>query len=808
MKVSKNWLNQYVNINSDNTYLAEALTMAGLEIETVSDPYDYLQKVVVGRILRISKHSNADKLQCCQVDIGERVIPVVCGAKNIFENALIACALPGTCLPDGKVLKKTVIRNEPSEGMICSEKELGLGVASDGILIIEGPYKTGSLLKDALELTDTIFEIGLTPNRPDCASMIGVAREIAAIESETLNYPEMTFEETGPECSSMTSVIIDSPDHCPRYAARVMLDIQIKPSPKWLQNRLRAIGLRPINNIVDITNFVMMETGQPLHAFDYDLLDEHRIVVRTARKDEKFTTLDNKERTMEDDMLFICDGKKPVAVAGVMGGLNSEINDNTTRVLLESAYFNSTSVRRTSKRLGLSTDASYRFERGIDPDGVVWAIDRAAQLMKDICGATVCKGMVDNYPAPMEMVRVDVSVQQIHRLIGMKPDSEQIKALLSSIEFTVNNIDEDQLQVHVPSFRVDIKRPQDIMEEIARLIGYDEIPIVTPKMAIHTEKPSRHLVYRNLIKEFMNGFGFTEAINYSFISAKSADHLNLSATDSRRKDVKLRNPISEDQAVMRTSLVPGMLETVRRNLNQKNIHLKLFETGKVFLNHSNAPLPKECESLIMIWTGAAQPESWLQTERACDFYDLKGVVETLMLRLNIKKINFVKPVVSDHNYYRSGHVAQIEVKRNVVGITGEIHPEILHNYQIRQPVYVCEIDYETLYQLIPEKIVARPLSRFPSTFRDMTLILDNYVQSDAIIHVMRSCNEKLVSDIQVFNVYDGDPIPSGKKSMSFRITYRSLEETLKDEKINLIHADIGKTVIETFRADLPASSDK
>jgi len=804
MKVSKNWLSQYVNIKSDNNFLANALTMAGLEVESVYDPYDYLQKVVVGRIQSISAHSNADKLQCCQVDIGERVIPVVCGAKNIYENALIACALPGTCLPDGKTLKKTVIRNEPSEGMICSEKELGIGDASDGVLILDGPFQVGSLLKDALKLTDTVFEIGLTPNRPDCASMIGVARETAAIESEKLNYPEISFDESAPDCSSMTSVVIENPDHCPRYAARVMLDIQIAPSPQWLQNRLRAIGLRPINNVVDITNFVMMESGQPLHAFDYDLLDENRIVVRTAQKNEKFFTLDKKERTMEDDMLFICDGKKPVAVAGVMGGLNSEINNQTRRVLLESAYFNPTSVRRTSKRLGLSTDASYRFERGIDPDGVIWAVDRAAQLMKDICGATICKGIIDNYPSPMEIVRVDVNIKQLHRLIGIEPDQNQIKALLSSIEFTVNDIDEDHIQVHVPSFRVDVKRPQDIMEEIARLIGYDEIPIVTPISPIHAEKPSRHLKYRNYIKECLTGLGFTEAINYSFIAEESADRLNLASDDSRRKDVKLRNPISEDQAVMRTSLVPGMLETVRRNLNQKNIHLKMFETGKVFLNHSNAPLPKERETLILTITGAGQTESWQQSERACDFYDIKGVIETLMHKLHIKKVCFNKPEKSDCPYYRLGYVAQIEAKKKTVGIVGEIHAEVLNNYQIRQPIYVCEIDYETLYHLIPENIVARPLPRYPSTFRDMTLILDKNVQADAIIKVMRSCNEKLVADIDIFSVYDGDPIPDGKKSMSFRVTYQSWDETLKDEKINQIHTEIGKTVVETFQADLPS----
>jgi len=802
MKVSISWLNEYVTIKSDTDHLANALTMAGLEIDTISDPYDYLRNVVVGRIRTIRAHPNADKLQCCEVDIGESVIPVVCGAKNIFKNALIACALPGTCLPNGLELKKTVIRNEPSEGMICSEKELGIGDSGEGILILDGPYQTGALLKDALSLTDAVFEIGLTPNRPDCASMIGVAREIASIESTSLKYPEISFDETGPDCSTMTSVTIDAPEHCPRYAARVMMDIQIGPSPHWLQQRLLSIGLRPINNIVDITNFVMMETGQPLHAFDYDLLDENRIVVRTAQKGETFTTLDNKKRDMADDMLFICDGTKPVAVAGVMGGLNSEINKNTKRVLLESAYFAPTSVRRTSKRLGLSTDASYRFERGIDPDGVIWAIDRAAQLMKDICGATICKGIIDAYPRPIDMVQVDLSIKQLHRLIGIQPDRNQITSLLESIEFTVNAIDDDTIQVHVPSHRVDISRPQDLMEEVARLIGYDEIPVVSPKSTIMIEKSSLHLTYRNLIKQYMTGFGFTEAINYSFIEADSADRLNLSPDDLRHQHVALLNPISENQAVMRTTLVPGMLETIRRNLNYKNINLKLFEIGKIFLNDSNAPLPIERESIIAIWTGASQTEHWQQSETPCKYYDLKGVVESLLHRLHIKKACFKKPEKADP-YYNPGFVAQLFVKNNEIGFLGEIHPDVLQNYQIRQPVFLCEINYELLFPLIPEKIIARPLPRFPATTRDMTIIVDRQLQAKSILDVMRSCNERLVSDIQIISIYDGDPIPDGKKSMSFRITFRSWEETLKDEKINQVHTDIAKTVIKTFQADLP-----
>ncbi|MBF0452853.1 MAG: phenylalanine--tRNA ligase subunit beta [Candidatus Magnetomorum sp.] len=802
MKVSKSWLSEYVSIQSDTDHLADALTMAGLEIESVSDPYAHLKNVLVGKIRSIAPHPKADRLQCCRVDIGDKTISVVCGAKNIFEGALIACALPGTHLPNGLILKKTSIRDELSEGMICSETELGIGNAHEGILILDNSHTPGTLLNETLNLNDAVMEIGLTPNRPDCACMIGVAREIAAIESGTLKYPAITLNESGPDCSTMTSVTIENPDHCPRYAARVMLNVQVAPSPFWLQQRLSAVGLRPINNVVDITNFVMMETGQPLHAFDYDLLDEHRIVVRTARQDEKFTTLDKKERTMESDMLFICDGKKPVAVAGVMGGLNSEIHDGTQRVLLESAYFQPTSVRKTSKRLGLNTDASYRFERGIDPEGVIFAINRAAQLMNEICGATVCKGIVDVYPHTIPSVHIDVSVKKTHQLIGITPDQEQIESLLKSIEFTVNPIDEDLIRVNVPSFRVDVKRPQDIMEEVARLVGYNEIPSVSPGSAACVERPSRHLFYRQYIKQSMIGFGFFETINYSFISSDSADRLKLTSDDPRCHPVALLNPISEDQAVMRTSLVPGMLETIRRNLNQKNVNLKLFESGKIFLNHSNAPLPQEREGIVGIWTGTSQIENWQQTETACNFYDLKGVVEALMHRLYIKKLTFCKPEQADP-YFRKGSVAWMMVKQNKVGILGEIHSDVLGAYQIKQPVYLFEINYEALYPMIPEKLSARPLPRYPSTTRDMTLILDKAVQAKEILDVMKSCNEKLVSDIQIFSVYEGNPISEGKKSMSFRITFRSWEETLKDEKINQIHTDIAKTVIKTFHADLP-----
>ncbi len=493
MKVSLSWLKDYIAINMDSEQLAESLTMAGLEVDSVSDRYAYLDSVLVGRIDHVKPHPNADKLTICLVNTKDRDWSVVCGAPNVEEGMLAPLAKPGTVFPDGSRLGKSVIRGESSEGMLCSEAELGLGIDKSGIMSLDSSLNVGDRLADALGLLDTVFELDLTPNRPDCLSIIGIAREIAAIQKTPLKYPDYTIEDKADTIHKISSVKIEAPDHCPRYSARLVENVKVKSSPFWLQDRLLSIGLRPINNIVDITNFVMMETGQPLHGFDFDFLAENRIVVRTAAEGEKFITLDDKERTLGADTLMICDGAKAVGVGGVMGGLNSEIKATTTRVLIEGAYFNPVSIRKTSKKLGLGTDASHRFERGVDPEGTIRAVNRAARLMVELGQGTLIEGSIDEYPNPQSVKSISLSTRRTHRLLGINLEAGRIKELLESIEFKVENITsedgDERLDVIAPTFRVDISRPEDLMEEVARLSGYNNIPTSFPKMPAEGQNP-------------------------------------------------------------------------------------------------------------------------------------------------------------------------------------------------------------------------------------------------------------------------------------------------------------------------------
>jgi phenylalanyl-tRNA synthetase beta chain len=560
MKVSLSWLQNYMIVKMDVAALADALTMAGLEVETISDRYDYLEDIVVGLITEVRCHPQADRLKIVTVDIADKTISVVCGAPNIEKGKLGACALPGARFPDGTVLKKSMLRGEASEGMLCSAKELGLGDDARGIMELEGNLPIGVSLKRALNVSDPVLEIDLTPNRPDCLSIIGLAREIAAIEKTQINYPatgHKTPVATDQHIAKLSSVSVQEPELCPRYAARLIVDIAVGESPFWLKDRLVSVGLKPINNVVDITNFVMLETGQPLHAFDFDRLAENRIVVRAARANEIFVTLDTKERTLSEGMLLICDGEKPVALAGVMGGLNSEIELTTTRVLLESAYFDPISIRKTAKQLGLNTDASHRFERGVDPHKTVAALNRAALLIAQTSGGKLVDGVLDEHLKPAPEKTVNLSVSRLNEILGTNLEAHTVRGLLESIEFEVKHLDADILLVTPPSFRVDIERFEDLIEEIARLWGYNKIRTTYPLIPAKSRHPSTLLGLKQRVQDLACALGFFEAITYSFIAQSSFDRLHLKPDDPRRRAVPILNPLSEEQAVLRTSLIPG-----------------------------------------------------------------------------------------------------------------------------------------------------------------------------------------------------------------------------------------------------------
>jgi len=803
MKFSLSWLTEYIPVEISVAELSDRLTMAGLEVDSISDRYEYLDTVITGRILESQPHPDAESLKLCVVDIGGEKLKIVCGAPNAETGMVTACAIPGTVFPDGRVIEKAVIHNRESNGMLCSEYELGIGPDSSGLLSLNPDTALGEKVVKVLGLSDTIFEVDLTPNRPDCLGIIGIAREVAAIQRGSVIYPEKTDAGSGKAVFDLTSVSIQDPDLCPRYCARVVLDVTVGPSPFWLQDRLLSVGLRPINNLVDVTNFVMMETGQPLHAFDFDKLADNRIIVRASVKGESFTTLDGKERKLSSGMLLICDAEKPVALAGVMGGFNSEISEETRSVLIESACFNPVSVRKTSKSLGLYTDASHRFERGVDPDGTAAALNRAAVLMQEITGGRLVEGVVDEHPGPAVFKTIPLSVKNTNRLLGTDLDQKSMAEHFKSIEFSVEEKGDDLLAVTVPSFRVDVSRHEDLVEEVARLSGYNSIPTTFPLIPSDTRLPSRRLVIRNEIKNLLLGYGFSEAINYSFINRSACEQLRLGPDDPRRNMLEILNPLSEEQSVMRTSLIPGLVGTMHRNVSMQTKTLRLFEIGKIFFNTGKNKQPREVENLTCIWTGKRNGFSWHDKREDCDFYDIKGVTEGLFKALKVEKVKFTSLPAESCCYLKPGHTAGIYAGEGIIGVVGEIHPEAAANFDLKQSVFILELDLELLIPLIPEAKISKPLPKFPSVSRDITMIVDRDIEAQSIIEHFGSVNEKILEKVQLFDVYEGKPVPEGKKSLSLRLIYRSPEKTLEDEFVNNIHNRISGTVLTAFNAKLP-----
>ena len=803
MKVSLSWLKTFIPIEMNARELADALTMAGLEVDALIDRYAYLDSVLVGRVIAVKDHPNADRLKICDVDIKKRKLSIVCGAPNVQEGMLAPVALPGTRFPNDMVLEKGIIRGVASEGMLCSEAELELGQDASGILILKDDLRVGENLVKALQLSDATIEMDLTPNRPDCLSIIGTAREIGAIQKKQIAYPDITLHDSREDIQKHTSITVEAPELCPRYAARVVENITVTPSPFWIQDRLRSVGLRPINNIVDITNFVLMEYGQPLHAFDFDRLAENRIVVRAAVAGESFTTLDEKERSLSKDTLLICDGEKPVAIAGVMGGLNSEIEESTTRVLIESAYFNPASIRKTSKQLGLNTDASHRFERGIDPLITLTALDRAAQLMVEFGGGTLVQGTIDVCGQIPESPTILLSVRETNRLLGTNFKQIDIQNFLSSIEFKVNAGGNDTLSVTPPSYRVDVKRPEDLMEEVARLSGYNHIPTTSPLIPADIRKSIKIIDKRTRIQQIMTGFGFTEAINYSFMDTSDCDRLRLVPEDPKRNLLEILNPLTEDQTVMRSSLMPGLIGSIHRNLSQQMKNCKLFEIGKTFIAQAKDSLPEEIEILGGIWTGARIDPLWNIKEAACDFFDIKGVVEGLFAAFKVDNIQYTTLPDDQCRYVRPGFSAQIMRDREPYGIIGELHPHVLKNFDLKQTAFIFEVNLSRLYGIMPDTKQAKPIPKYPFVTRDITVIIDKGIEANCLLDFVKKMNYKLVEKLHLFDMFTGKQIPTGKKSISFRVIYRSHEETLEDEIVNRLHKEISDKLVIEFNAALP-----
>jgi phenylalanyl-tRNA synthetase beta chain len=595
-------------------------------------------------------------------------------------------------------------------------------------------------------------------------------------------------------------VVIERSDLCPRYVAKLIFGVKISPAPFWMRRRLQAVGVRAINNIVDVTNYVMLELGQPLHAFDFDRLEGRGIVVRTANPGESFTTLDGMVRPMPEETLMICDRKKPVALAGIMGGLNSEVQPETTNILLESAYFDPMGIRRTSKRIGLSTEASLRFERGIDPNGCLRAADRAAALMAELGGGSSVRGAVDNYPRKIEPSRVSLRVPRVNQILGTSIPAQEIRQYLQNLQLEVEPQGTDAFGVTPPTFRVDLHREIDLIEELARLRGFGRIPVTLPSGRVSAEKKTKGQRAAERARNLLSAFGFWEVITYSFISAKVLQELKLSAADIRAKALRIHNPLGEDQSVMRTSLIPGLLQVVGHNVHRQNLDLKLFELGRVFFPREGHDLPEEIEVVSGVLTGLREEETWSKPKEECDFFDLKGALETLLEGLGVTGYQFLPE--RDEPFLHPGKACRVEVNKRSVGSMGEAHPDAGAAFEIKQKIFLFELNFQSLVESCQESRSFKALPRFPSVTRDLALIVDEKIAAGDILYTLRQANADLIAEIKIFDLYRGKPIPPGAKSLAFRIKYQRDDRTLTDAEVNEFHQKMTELLAYRYGAVL------
>lgn len=802
MIVSLEWLKDYTDINVSPEEFCDRMIMSGSNLETLEFAGEDIHGVVVGKITKIEKHPDADKLVICQVDIGkDKPLQIVTGAPNVFEGALVPVALDGSKIPGpihgqpkqegGTTITSGKLRGVLSEGMLCSFGELGFEDKvipvnqRDGIWILGDEYPLGADFAEALKLGDAIVDFEITPNRPDCLSMIGMAREAAATFGTKLTYPMTACTAEEANAADYIDVEVKSP-LCKRYVARVVTDVKVEDSPWWLQRRLIHAGMRPINNIVDITNFVMLEYGQPMHAFNIESIDGHKIIVDTAQDGATFVTLDGTERTLDDRMLMINDASKPVAIAGVMGGLNSEITDDTKTIVIESANFDANSVRTTSKRLTLRTEASSRYEKGIDPNLCEAAADRVCKLIELIGAGKVVGGSVDIYPERAEAKTVHARVCRINHVLGIEIPREQMISYLKSLEMKVEG-EGDDMYVTAPTVRQDIEIEEDIIEEVARLYGYDNLPVTIPK-GNNQASQSYDRDIKDLARDVMSAMGANEIQTYSFVSPKGIDSVGIAQDSWERDFVKILNPLGEDTSVMRTILTPQMLEVMGRNYSRNRESMRAYEIGNTFMANQLG-LPFESDNIAIGFYGRDE-----------DFFTLKGVVEELLYKLGIRDLEFVPE--SEYGIYHPGRCARIIARHTAqlengpeeeeveLGIMGEVHPDVAEKYGIGTRAYCAELFFGTMVELSNTVKQYRPLPKYPSITRDIALVVDESMSVGEIEKVIWGAGAEILTSIKLFDIYRGEQVGAGKKSVAFNLTYRHSDKTLKDEDVQAAHAKV------------------
>lgn len=796
MKASLQWMNEYVplDLNRPAQELADELTQAGIPVEEVLSMDPGLKKIYTGKIVEITKHPDADKLQVCQVQClsedGEEITKqIVTAATNVAVGQIVPVAYHKSRLADGTEIKKGKLRGVVSEGMFCSVAEFGISSdlvrpeEAQGIYIFPEGTPIGLDIKEALMLNDTVYEFELTANRADCFSMVGLSREFGIMTNQKALFPVIMVNENGESIEGKASVAIEAHDLCTRFTSRLVTNVTIEPSPLWMQNRLRNSGIRPINNVVDVTNYVMLELGQPMHAYDYDCVADHTLIARRAKAGETLTTLDGNERELNESMLIIADTKGPIGVAGVMGGLTSEVTDKTTNVLFEAAVFNGPSIRRTSKALGMRSEASGRFERGVNHKYTAYAIDRAAQLLQQICpSCKVSVGVIDVYPEPVEQRTVTFTAEQINDYLGTSIEKDRMIDILTKLEFGITESG-DTIEALVPTWRDDVTVMPDIAEEVARIVSYDNIAPTIPVAVLSSGGMTPKKALTKEVTHYLAHAGLSQIITFSFMHKDGLTNMMLPEGDSRYTAIPILNPISEEFPYMRTTLVPAVIDAAKRNIAQQNKDLWLFETANVY-EPKALPLtevPHERPMACGIMMGKVTEAAWNQAQRDTDFYDVKGVVDGLLAKLGLTQFD-IQP--SSESYYHPGVSAHYTVNGVTIANYGELHPQVVKNFDLSGKVYMFEIDLEAVLSITVPQFRYQSFSKFPGTSRDLAIVAPVSVTSGEIVALIKEHGGEYLESVSIFDVYEGEHIEAGYRSLAYNLQFRSMEGTLNDEDID------------------------
>lgn len=796
MKASLQWMNEYVplDLNRPAQELADELTQAGIPVEEVLSMDPGLKKIYTGKIVEITKHPDADKLQVCQVQClsedGEEITKqIVTAATNVAVGQIVPVAYHKSRLADGTEIKKGKLRGVVSEGMFCSVAEFGISSdlvrpeEAQGIYIFPEGTPIGLDIKEALMLNDTVYEFELTANRADCFSMVGLSREFGIMTNQKALFPVIMVNENGESIEGKASVAIEAHDLCTRFTSRLVTNVTIEPSPLWMQNRLRNSGIRPINNVVDVTNYVMLELGQPMHAYDYDCVADHTLIARRAKAGETLTTLDGNERELNESMLVIADTKGPIGVAGVMGGLTSEVTDKTTNVLFEAAVFNGPSIRRTSKALGMRSEASGRFERGVNHKYTAYAIDRAAQLLQQICpSCKVSVGVIDVYPEPVEQRTVTFTAEQINDYLGTSIEKDRMIDILTKLEFGITESG-DTIEALVPTWRDDVTVMPDIAEEVARIVSYDNIVPTIPVAVLSSGGMTPKKALTKEVTHYLAHAGLSQIITFSFMHKDGLTNMMLPEGDSRYTAIPILNPISEEFPYMRTTLVPAVIEAAKRNIAQQNKDLWLFETANVY-EPKALPLtevPHERPMACGIMMGKVTEAAWNQAQRDTDFYDVKGVVDGLLAKLGLTQFD-IQP--SSESYYHPGVSAHYTVNGVTIANYGELHPQVVKNFDLSGKVYMFEIDLEAVLSITVPTFRYQSFSKFPGTSRDLAIVAPVSVTNGEIVALIKEHGGEYLESVSIFDVYEGEHIEAGYRSLAYNLQFRSMEGTLNDEDID------------------------